>query len=136
LNGPAGSTRSSTKGTGTGWRADGDRVRLITKGGYNFTDRYQWIVEAARKVHQTRFVIDGEAVVLGVDGIAYFDALHLLPKVIAQVDAHQCADGISSYILNLGVSWQKLNQGSSAERPWYVAEKRQKPRVRNIRTLG
>jgi ATP-dependent DNA ligase len=29
---------------------DGDRVRLITKGGYNWTDRYPWIVEAARKV--------------------------------------------------------------------------------------
>jgi ATP-dependent DNA ligase len=28
---------------------DGDRVRLITKGGYNWTDRYPWIVEAALK---------------------------------------------------------------------------------------
>jgi bifunctional non-homologous end joining protein LigD len=26
---------------------DGDRVRLITRGGYNWTDRYPWIVEAA-----------------------------------------------------------------------------------------
>jgi hypothetical protein len=33
-------------------------------------------VRPARKVRQTRFVIDGEAVVLGVDGIADFDALH------------------------------------------------------------
>jgi ATP-dependent DNA ligase len=55
---------------------DGNRVRLITRGGYNWTDRYPWIVEAARKVRQTRFVIDGEAVVLGVDGVADFDALH------------------------------------------------------------
>jgi bifunctional non-homologous end joining protein LigD len=55
---------------------DGDRVRLITKGGYNWTDRYPWIVEAARKVRQRRFVLDGEAVVLGVDGIADFNALH------------------------------------------------------------
>ena len=46
------------------------------RGGYNFADRYPWIVEAARKVRQTRFVIDGEAVVLGVDGIADFNALH------------------------------------------------------------
>ena len=55
---------------------DGRGVRLITRGGYNFADRYPWIVEAARKVRQTRFVIDGEAVVLGVDGVADFDALH------------------------------------------------------------
>jgi bifunctional non-homologous end joining protein LigD len=25
---------------------DGDRVRLITRGGYDWTDRYPWIVEA------------------------------------------------------------------------------------------
>jgi ATP-dependent DNA ligase len=51
-------------------------VRLITKGGYNWTHRYPWIVEAALKNRHRQFVIDGEAVVLGVDGIADFDALH------------------------------------------------------------
>jgi ATP-dependent DNA ligase len=55
---------------------DGDRVRLITRGGYNWTKRYPWIVEAALKNRQKRFVIDGEAVVLGVDGISDFNALH------------------------------------------------------------
>jgi bifunctional non-homologous end joining protein LigD len=55
---------------------DGDRVRLITKGGYNWADRYPWIVEAALKNRHKQFVIDGEAVVLGVDGVADFDALH------------------------------------------------------------
>jgi bifunctional non-homologous end joining protein LigD len=55
---------------------DGDRIRLVTKGGYNWTDRYPWIVEAARKIRQKRFVLDGEAVILGVDGISDFDALH------------------------------------------------------------
>jgi bifunctional non-homologous end joining protein LigD len=55
---------------------DGDRVRLITKGGYNWTSRYPWVVEAALKNRVKRFVIDGEAVVLGVDGVADFNALH------------------------------------------------------------
>jgi bifunctional non-homologous end joining protein LigD len=55
---------------------DGDRVRLITRGGYNWTDRYPWIVEAALKNRHRQFVIDGEAVVLGVDGVADFNALH------------------------------------------------------------
>jgi bifunctional non-homologous end joining protein LigD len=55
---------------------DGDRVRLITRGGYNWTNRYPWIVEAALKNRFRQFVIDGEAVVLGVDGVADFDALH------------------------------------------------------------
>ena len=52
------------------------RVRLITKGGHNWTDRYPWIVEAALKNRHRQFVIDGEAVVLGVDGVADFNALH------------------------------------------------------------
>ena len=38
---------------------DGARVRLITKGGYDWTKRYPWIVEAALKNRQ-RFVVDGE----------------------------------------------------------------------------
>ena len=37
---------------------DGDRVRLITRGGYDWADRYPWIVEAARKIRQKRFVLD------------------------------------------------------------------------------
>jgi ATP-dependent DNA ligase len=55
---------------------DGDRVRLITRGGYSWIDRYPWIVEAALKNPIKQFVIDGEAVVLGVDGVPDFDALH------------------------------------------------------------
>jgi ATP-dependent DNA ligase len=53
-----------------------NRVRLITKGGYDWSKRYPWIVESALKNRQRRFVIDGEAVVLGVDGIADFNALY------------------------------------------------------------
>ena len=55
---------------------DGDCVRLITRGGYDWPKRYPWIVEAALKNRQKRFVLDGEAVILGVDGISDFNALH------------------------------------------------------------
>ncbi len=55
---------------------NGERVRLITKGGYNWTNRFPWIVEAALKNRQKHFVIDGEGVILGVDGYSDFDALH------------------------------------------------------------
>jgi bifunctional non-homologous end joining protein LigD len=53
-----------------------DRVRLITRNGHDWTKRYPWIVEAALKNRQKQFVIDGEAVILGVDGISDFNALH------------------------------------------------------------
>ena len=51
-------------------------MRLITRGGYNWTDRYPWIVEAVLKNRHKQFVIDGEAVILGIDGVSDFDALH------------------------------------------------------------
>jgi bifunctional non-homologous end joining protein LigD len=42
----------------------------------DWTDRYPLIVEAALKNRTTSFVIDGEAVLLGVDGISDFNGLH------------------------------------------------------------
>jgi bifunctional non-homologous end joining protein LigD len=42
---------------------DDDRVRLFSRNGYDWTGRYPWIVEAARKIRQKRFVLDGEAVI-------------------------------------------------------------------------
>jgi ATP-dependent DNA ligase len=55
---------------------DRDRVRLISRGGYDWTSRFPWIGEAALKNRVRQFVIDGEAVILGVDGTSDFDALH------------------------------------------------------------
>jgi ATP-dependent DNA ligase len=55
---------------------DGNRVRLFTRNGHDWTDRYPLIVEAALKNRSTSFVIDGEAVLLGVDGVSDFDGLH------------------------------------------------------------
>jgi bifunctional non-homologous end joining protein LigD len=49
---------------------NGDRVRLLTRGDYDWTRRFPWIVETALKNHQKQFVIDGEAVILGVDGVS------------------------------------------------------------------
>ena len=55
---------------------DGKRVRLFTRNGHDWTDRYPLIVEAALKNRSSSFVIDGEAVLLGVDGVSDFDGLH------------------------------------------------------------
>jgi bifunctional non-homologous end joining protein LigD len=55
---------------------EGKRVRLFTRNGHDWTDRYPLIVEAALKNRASSFVIDGEAVLLGVDGVSDFDGLH------------------------------------------------------------
>jgi ATP-dependent DNA ligase len=55
---------------------DGDRVRLFTRNGHDWSGRYPWIVESALKNRTKQFVIDGEAVVLGVVGVSDFEALY------------------------------------------------------------
>ena len=54
---------------------EGKLVRLFSKNGEHYTKRHPWIVESALKNRKTNFVIEGEAVVLGVEGISDFDAL-------------------------------------------------------------
>jgi bifunctional non-homologous end joining protein LigD len=57
-------------------RRDGDTVRLFTRRGHDWTDRYPAIASAAAKLRAESFTMDGEAVVTGADGVAVFDALH------------------------------------------------------------
>lgn len=44
--------------------------------GHDWTKRYPWIVESALRLRQERFVLDGEAVLLGVDGVSDWSGLH------------------------------------------------------------
>jgi hypothetical protein len=57
-------------------RRDGEMVRLFTRRGYDWTDRYPAITRAAATLRAKSFTIDGEAAVCGPDGIAVFDSLH------------------------------------------------------------
>jgi ATP-dependent DNA ligase len=56
------------------WR-EGERVRLFTRRGFDWTTRYPRIVHSARRLPVTRFLIDGEAVVCGEDGVSDFERL-------------------------------------------------------------
>ena len=55
---------------------DGKRVRLFTRNGHNWSGRFPLITEAALRNGNSSFVIDGEAVLLGVDGRSDFNGLH------------------------------------------------------------
>ncbi|MET0710109.1 MAG: hypothetical protein ABWY82_25180, partial [Tardiphaga sp.] len=48
---------------------EGERVRLFTRSGHDWSGRYPLIIEAALRNRNTSFVIDGEAVLLGRSGI-------------------------------------------------------------------
>jgi bifunctional non-homologous end joining protein LigD len=56
-------------------RRDGPIVRLYTRNAYDWTVRLPAIGAAAARIKAKSFTIDGEAVVLGPDGLSRFDEL-------------------------------------------------------------
>jgi bifunctional non-homologous end joining protein LigD len=50
-------------------------IRISTRRGYDWTDRFGRIIEAANKLRATSFVIDGEGVILRPDGVSDLDRL-------------------------------------------------------------
>jgi ATP dependent DNA ligase domain len=54
---------------------ENERVRLLSRNGSDWARRYPLIAEDALKNRQKHLVIDGEADILGVDGISDFNAL-------------------------------------------------------------
>jgi len=67
-------------------RAD-KRVQLFTRNGYDWTERYSRIVEATLRNRNSSFVINGEAVLLGV--ARRVDGIHLAPLLEALVSKHR-----------------------------------------------
>lgn len=51
-------------------------MRLFTRNGHDWSARYPLITQSALQVRQQQFVLDGETVRLGVDGISDFDGMH------------------------------------------------------------
>jgi bifunctional non-homologous end joining protein LigD len=56
-------------------RRDGGAVRLWTRNAVDFTNHLPAIASAASRLAANSFTIDGEAVVLGPDGLSQFDQL-------------------------------------------------------------
>jgi hypothetical protein len=56
-------------------RRDSRRVRLYTRNGYNFADRFQKIVEAVLSLPVRSCFIDGEAIVVDEAGLSVFELL-------------------------------------------------------------
>ena len=54
---------------------DVDGVRLITRNGYDFAERYPLIVDAIRRLSVKSCIVDGEAIVVDQEGLSVFDLL-------------------------------------------------------------
>jgi bifunctional non-homologous end joining protein LigD len=87
-------TRAPEAPVGLGWlheikhdgyrlmaRRAGERVRLVSRGGYDFTDRFPAIVDALARLGARSCLIDGEAVVCDDRGLAVFDLLRRSGRV-------------------------------------------------------
>jgi ATP-dependent DNA ligase len=85
---PAQPIKASKPPVGTDWaheikhdgyrilvRRDGPTVRLYSRNAYDWTVRLAAIATAAKRIKARSFTIDGEAVVLGPDGLSLFDEL-------------------------------------------------------------
>ena len=49
-------------------RRDGNRVRLFTRRGYDWSGKYPWIVDSLLSLRVRSIIVDGEAVWCGKDG--------------------------------------------------------------------
>jgi bifunctional non-homologous end joining protein LigD len=56
-------------------RRDGDRVRVFSRRGHDWTDRVPLIAEALAALRVKSVTLDGEGVVCGADGVSDFDRL-------------------------------------------------------------
>ena len=89
---------------------DGNRVRLFTRNGRDWSGRFPLITEAALRNRNSSFVIDGEAVLLGVDGRSDFNGLHSR-KHDAEVEfyAFDCLVSDGEDLRRLPLSMRKTN---------------------------
>jgi bifunctional non-homologous end joining protein LigD len=68
---------------------DSGGMRLVTRNGHNWSDRYPAVIEALRELPVTSCILDGEVAVADTDGITCFDLLRKGPWV--RPDAVLCA---------------------------------------------
>lgn len=70
-------------------RKQGDKVRLISRNGKDWTDRFRQVAEAvAREVPVSSAVLDGEVVVMQPDGTTSFQALQNFARSGADAELH------------------------------------------------
>jgi ATP-dependent DNA ligase len=92
---------------------DGKRVRLFTRNDHDWSDRFPLIAEAALRNRNASFVIDGEAVLLGVDGRSDFNGLTATAAVSSTTFWGRIMRGsVSTRFAVLSI------QSSSASRRW------------------
>jgi bifunctional non-homologous end joining protein LigD len=68
-------------------RREGDRVRVFSRGGYDWTDRVPLIAKALAALQVSSVTLDGEGVVCGPDGVSDFARLRTSVSRMGSRDA-------------------------------------------------
>jgi hypothetical protein len=93
-------------------RRDGDRVRVFTRRGHDWTDRVPKIAEALRCLRVTSATLDGEAVVCDDRGLSDFDRLR---SALARRGSREAF--LYAFDL-LEIDGRDLRRGPYGARPW------------------
>jgi bifunctional non-homologous end joining protein LigD len=103
-------------------RRDGDRVRVFSRRGNDFTDRVPLIAEALAKLPVKSVTIDGEGVACGAGGVSDFDRLR----------AAVGRKGARDAFLYAPVPWaSKASSPSARDRPYQSGRSADWIRVKN-----
>ena len=83
-------------------RRDGAGVRLITRHGNDFTERFPLVASAVTALPARSCMIDGEAIVCNENGLAVFDLIRgSTGQALAYVDCEDDRDGFDCHIHRL-----------------------------------
>jgi bifunctional non-homologous end joining protein LigD len=94
----------------------------LSSNGYDWSHRFPLIVEAALRNCQSSFVIDGEAVLLGVDGRSDFNGLHSRQHdAEVQFYAFDMLVSEGDDIRNLPLTMRKASLAGSSRGEWMAS---------------
>ena len=135
---PAQPVMASTPPSGADWfheikhdgyrmivRRDGPTVRLYSRNAHDWTARLSAIATAARRIKAESFTIDGEAVVLGPDGLRQFEELRSGEAAHAAIlYAFDLIEHDGEDMRNRPFLGRKACAGAATaqHRPWYLIQ--------------
>ena len=74
----------------------GRTIRLITRNGYDFSDRFLLIVDAVAALPVRSCIVDGEAIAVDENGLSVFDSETTRPTLVEVIDEN----GLSIRVAN------------------------------------
>ena len=106
-------------------RRDGDRVRIYSRRGADFTLRFPRIVEAVRRLKVKSILLDGEGIVYDQNGMPSFDLIHskqydrevsLVAFDLLELEGDEVAPAAAAR--PQGAAGEAVCQGSGRHRVW------------------